>query len=1074
MRKILLARSVLIAALLLLITAFSFSQSSFTVSGKINDDSGRPVEGVTITEKGTKNATATKSDGSFQLTVSSGTAVLVLSHIAYEPQELTLSNNASVSISLRPLSTTMQDVVVVGYGTKRKSDVTGAISSVNTEEMRKIPVANLSQALQGRIPGLVSTPSSYRPGSSSTIRIRGTRSLTANNNPLYVVDGIPLDISNTIDDINPLDIESIDVMKDASATAIYGSRGANGVIQITTKKGKTGKISVEYSGSTSFDNILVPLEVFSASEWAQLKRDGYIASRSYNNSLLATNPTKLYFPDPKADSALFRARGDIYTWRSVAQGYTWIDESRLIAAKRATTAEEKALMQNLGFAVLDSVAMYDPSRVGSYDWQKQALRTGITQSHNISLTGGSDKFRSAFSAGYFNQRGIEYGQDYKRYTFTVSTDFKPNKIINVGGNISYSNAIQNVGTSLYTSASYMLPIAQPYDSTGKLIFNPGNDANIVNPLNDPNTIINELRINRLLANAYVDVQLYKGLKYRIAFGGDMRNERQGRFNGSISSARVGGPANASFVVRARFNWTLQNMLTYDVKLGTDHNISLLAAQELVKSRFEGDSMGAENLSYESQRWYSLQNNSLASVTGLGVFEQIQLASFLGRINYGFRDKYLLTASLRNDNSSVLADGHKGELFPSAAIAWRVDRESFMTGINWVSMLKLRVGYGAVGNSSIGPYQTAGTLARSLYNWGSAPAAGYNPATLPLPDLTWEKTKTKNIAVDFGFFKNRITGTIDVYESNSNQIQNKALPAASGFSRVLVNMGNVRNRGVELTLSTINIDRQDGLRWTTDFIISRNKQEITYLASNYSNDVGNQWFVGHPTQIFYDWKLMGMFQYTDTMKGGILYEWFWKKPGNKTNAQFQPGRAYVMDVNGDTTITDADKVILGSFNPKWTGSFSTTFSWKGFDLSVFVYGQFGSMIREIRPSLNARYQSFKVNYWTPTNPSNEYAQANNTVDIQQYFQSMSFRSGDFVKVRNIALAYHIPASALNRIKLSNAVVSFSVLNPFLFSKYKTADVETVPYKSSYPTSDNSGPNVNSYSFRSFVVGVRFGL
>lgn len=1057
----------------LLLSSF-FAMAQVPVSGKVTDEGGKPLEGVTIQVQGATTTAVTGADGAFRITVPSANAVLRITSVGFTLQEVALNNRTQVTVTLRAAANALEDVVVVGYGTRRRSDVTGAISSVSSEQIRQVPTTNISQALQGRIPGLVATQGSFRPGSGANIRIRGNRSLTANNAPLYVVDGIPLAIENSLDDINPLDIESIDVLKDASATAIYGSRGANGVIQITTKKGKAGKVSVEYSGITSFEKMLVPLVVFNGPEWADEKRQGYFASKSYNPTLLTTNATKYYFPDPVADFQLFRVKGDIYTWRSVAQGYTWRDFNNLIAVKRAATAEEKTLMQNLGIAVLDSLALYDPAKVGNYDWQDQTLRTGMTQNHNISVTGGSDKFRASFSGGYFRQKGIELGQDYTRYTFTTNTDFRPNKVINVGGGLNYSNATQNIGPSEYGGASGQLPLAQPFDSTGKIILNPGNDPNIFNPLNDINTVFNELKINRFISNVFVEVQPLKGLKLRSAFGADLRNERQGTFNGSISSVRAGIPANGSYTTRSRFNWTLQNLITYDTRIGSKHALSLLAGQEFLKNSYETNNLSAENLSYESQKWYSLQNNNLGTVTGSGTFAKYQYLSYLGRLNYTYNDKYLLTFSLRQDNSSLLAEGHKGEIFPSGALAWNIGRESFVQGISIINQLKLRIGYGAVGNSSIDPYQTGGTLTRSLYNWGGTPAPGYAPASLPLPELTWERTKTKNIALDFALLKNRISGTVDVYEANTNNIQNRTLPGASGIPRILVNLGNVRNRGMEVSLSTVNLNQPNGVKWTTDFVYSRNRQSITELTGSNTNDIANQWFLGQPTQIYYDWKFNGIFQYADTMKGGILAEYYWKKAGNKTNANFQPGRANIQDMNGDTSITDVDKIILGTHNPKWTGSFSSTVSFKGFDLSVLVYGQFGSLIRELRPSLNARNQSFKVNYWTPTNPSNEYAQPNNTIDIQQYFQAMSFRSGDFVRVRSIALAYRIPAAFTNRARLSNATISFNVVNPFLFSKYKTADVETVPYKSSYPTSDNSGPTVNSYSYRSYSIGLRVGL
>ena len=1052
----------------------SFSQNSkITVAGKVTDENNNPLSGVTVQVKGKETAVTTGNEGSFSLSVDKGTETLVFSFVGYTAQEIELKNQTRLTVIMKVSSKSLDDVVVIGYGTRKRGDVTGAIASVNAQEIREVPVTNVSQALQGRVPGLVATPNSFKPGSGATIRIRGNRSLTATNEPLYVVDGIP--IENGIDELNPLDIESIDVLKDASATAIYGSRGANGVIQITTKKGRSGKVSVDYSGNLSFDHILRKVDVFNGAGWAQLRRDAFIGSKTYNSTLSSSNAAKLYFPDPVADYQLFKA--DPNVWESVAMGYNWINlnpaTNTFIAQKRATTADERTLLGNMGLPVQDSVAIYDPSKVRSYDWASNALRTGMTQSHNISLAAGSDKFRSSFSGGYYDQKGIEYGQDYKRYTVSLSTDFKPVKAINIGGNINYANSIQNVGPDVYGGANSMLPLALPYDANGNLIFFPGNDANIVNPLNDANTVFDEIRNSRLLANVFGEVQIIKGLKYRTAFGVDVRNIREGLFNGSQSSVRQGNPANGAYRTNSRFDWTLQNMLNYEWHIGEKHAFTATVAQELVKKRFEGDTTTAENLIYESQKWYSLQNNALGTTTSFGAFWQSQLLSYLGRINYTYNDKYLFTFSLRNDNSSVLSEGRKGELFPSAALAWRIDQEAFMQKINFVSQLKLRMGYGSVGNSSIDPYLTKGTLVRSVYNFGDQPAQGYAPATLPLPDLTWEKTNTKNIALDFGLLRNRIIGSVDLYESNTNQIQNKSIPAAQGFTGILVNLGKVRNSGYEIGLTTTNIDK-GGFKWVTDFVFAQNRERIVTLDGTKNDNVGNQWFIGQPTQIYYDYQWQGIFQYSDTLKGGILADYFWKKAGNRNNANLQPGRIRVADLNGDTTITEADKTVIGSHNPKWTASVNSTFSYKGFDLSIYVYIRHGSLIRDMRPNENGRYQSFKVNYWTPENPSNEFPQPNNTIDIQQYWQSIGFRDASFVRVRNISLTYHIPKTLLDRIKVSNMSVYVNAVNPLLFSKYKRVDPETVPYLSSYPSSSTSGPGPNSYSYRSYNVGIRVGL
>jgi hypothetical protein len=342
--------------------------------------------------------------------------------------------------------------------------------------------------------------------------------------------------------------------------------------------------------------------------------------------------------------------------------------------KRATTDEEKTLLRNLKLAVLDSVPLYDPSKVRSTDWQDLAIRTGTTQNHQISLTGGSEKFRAAFSASYFNQKGIERGQDYTRFTFMQNADFRPNKFINVGGTINYTYAIQNVGPSVYSGASAQIPLALPYDSLGNLIFFPGNDAQIVNPLNDPNSVIDEHRINRVIGSAFAEVQLLKGLKYRAAFGADINTVRRGTFNGALSATRQGNPANASYSIRNGLSWTLDNILNYDTRIGDNHAISATLLHEMQSIMADTSTTSAENLIYESQKWYSLQNNSLAAITGTGVFAKYQLLSFMGRVNYTFRDKYILTISARNDNSSVLAEGKQGLWFPSAALAWRMDEE----------------------------------------------------------------------------------------------------------------------------------------------------------------------------------------------------------------------------------------------------------------------------------------------------------------------------------------------------------------------------------------------------------------
>ncbi|MEI6945857.1 TonB-dependent receptor [Paraflavisolibacter sp. H34] len=1047
----------------------------FPVTGTVTDTSGAPLAGVTIQVKGTQTRTVSKPDGTFSITAPNPTSTLIISYVGFTEQQLPLASQGQVAVEMTPTGSSLQDVVVVGYGTKRRGDVTGAIATVSSEKIKAVPVTNVTQALQGRVPGVDANMSSFRPGAGATVRIRGNRSLGATNEPLYVVDGIPQ--SYSIDDINPLDIESMDVLKDASATAIYGVRGANGVIQITTKKGRAGRVAVEYSGSVSQDKILRKMKVFDGPGWAQYRRDAYISARAYNTSQGTAIPS-LYFPDPATDYVLFRA--DPNVWQSVAMGYNFsrLDPTNniFVYQKRATSEAEKTLLRNLGLAVLDSVAQYDPSKVRSTDWADQALRTGLTTNHQLSVTGGSEKFRSSVSGSYFKQKGIEFGQDYTRYTFNQTADFRPAKIVNIGGNLNYTWSKQNVGPSVYSGTIGMIPLALPYDSAGNLIFFPGNDPQIVNPLNDPNTVIEENRTSRLIGSVFGEVSILKGLKYRAAFGIDATNVRRGTFNGTISSVRQGNPANASYSIRNGLTWIFDNIINYDTKIGDDHNFSFTLLQELQKIRGDTLTSNAENLSYESQKWYSLQNNALSTTTSSGGLAEFQLLSYMGRVNYSLMDKYNVTLSVRNDNSSVFTEGHKGLWFPSAALAWKVDAEPFMDAVNVLNSLKLRVGYGSVGNSSIRPYQGRGLLTRIPYNWADNPAAGFGPGTLPLPDLTWERTNALNAGVDFGLWKNRITGTVDVYQSNTTQqIQNRSLPAASGFPEVLVNLGKIRNRGIEISLSTTNINQPGGWRWITDFMFTKNKEEIVELFGGDDQDnVGNQWFLGWPIRTYYDWQQEGVFQYADTLRGGILADYYWKKAGNRADVRMQPGRIRAQDTNGDTLLNEADKVPLGSEVPKWIGSVNSTLSYKGFDLGIYVYVRRGSTVRVLRPQTNGRQAGPYLNYWTPTNPTNEWPQVNSTVDVQPFWQSMTFRDGSFVRVRSISLTYRLPKEFVSRYKASSSSIFFNALNPFLWSKVEDVDPETLPFVTSYPSSRNSSAGPTSYSFRSFVLGVRLGF
>lgn len=1081
-----LLRSILFA-LPLFLAALCTKAQSFPVTGKITDQNGQALTGVTVEVKDSDARTVTNTEGEFQLTAPSANAILVFSYVGFSPQEVSVNSQRRLNISMMPVNTSLQDVVVVGYGTRRRTDVTGAISSINSEKIRSVPTTNLTQALQGRIAGIEATASSFRPGSGSRIVIRGNKSLRASgtsaaalsaSDPLYVVDGIP--VTYTIDDMNPSDIESVDVLKDASATAIYGSRGANGVIQITTKKGRAGKITLDYSGSVAVDNILMDLPVFNGPQMVDMWRQAFHTDGAYAPVGVAASGN-MYFPNALADYKLFG--GDPNMWSGVKDAYQYSvynSPTSFVTVKRAATEQEKELMRNLRLTVLDSLDVYDPGKIRSYPWQDEFKRQGFTNSHSINLTAGTDKIRTSFNGSYFYQKGIDPGQDFVRYTVGNNTEFRPAKFITFGNSISYTNSTQNV-TGIYGAASGMIPIVPPYDSAGNFILFPNGDRQIPSPANNLDRVLNETKVSRVFGNVYAELTLFKGLRYRAVFGLDARNVRNGVFNGTNTSARLDAPASASHTITNSRSWVYDNLLYYNFNIKNDHSFNITLLHEMQSlNKTDQVSLSAENLIFEQQKWYSLNRNTNAQVTGTGSFSASQLQSYMGRLEYGYKNRYLLTLSNRYDESSVLAEGNKGQYFPSAAFAWQINNEDFFNAQKIFNYAKLRLGIGRVGNSSIDPYQTGGPLDFVNYNWGNGTAAiGLAPRTFPRSELTWEVSTTQNLGVEFGVLNNRVNVVVDLYKtSTTNMLQTRTIPATNGVGSILVNLGEVSNKGIEVALNTVNLNQTNGLRWTTDIIFSRNKEKIVDIDGTGSDNLANLWFLGQPVRVYYNYINDGIFQYEDTLRGGILADYYRKKPSNynpanPTTSLFNPGRIRPRDINGDTLITAADKVILGYDNADWTGSITNTFSYKNFELNFMIYFRKGGMYRHPRPALVGRFQSGRVNYWTPTNPSNEYQQPTRTSDVPTFWEVLGYRDGSFARVRNISLTYRFPQSILSRLHAANLSVYVNAVNPFLFHNKSDYDPETIPYAEQFTaTTNNTGPN--SFSYRSFVFGVRLGL
>ncbi|WP_426059813.1 SusC/RagA family TonB-linked outer membrane protein [Hymenobacter sp. B1770] len=1049
-----LVRQLSAVAWLLLLAPAAVAQ---VVSGKITSSEGE-LPGVTVLLKGTTVGTATGGDGTYSLNVPNRQGTLVFSFVGYATQEVPIDGRSQVSIVMSTDAKALGEVVVVGYGTQKKSDVTGALSSVSEGQIQQVTTQNLTQALQGRAAGVDVAGGNFRPGEVPAIRIRGNRSVRASNEPLYVVDGIPLSQGSGLNDFNPQDIQSVEILKDASATAIYGSRGANGVVIVTTKRGQAGKFSLNYNTYVSADRASRTLDLFDGGSFLEVQREANRTNGTY---------APLY-ADPARDFTLFGSK-DPHAWESIADGYQWVDRANRVVATRPTTAEERARFG----ANVTEIPIYDPSKVRSTDWQKLALRTGIAQNHQLSASGGTDKVRASMSVGYLKQGGIQPGQDFSRYNARVTLDYNVNSIVTLGASTNASLAIQNYGPDVYGRAAGQIPYAVPYAPDGSFITNPGGDPLIFNPLREVDNAFNERRTTRFFGSFYAEVKLpVDGLRYRLNVGPDFRNGRTGQFQSARAIARDAGGINsvsfAQYDQSQNFTYVVENLLFYDKQLSEKHSIGITALQSVQQDRAESSSISALNLPYDSQKWYNLGSTYRAAANNFGTgFSQRQLMSWMGRLNYSFLDRYVLTATGRADGASVLAPGNKWSFFPSVAVAWKVQQENFLRNVAAVTEFKLRGGYGTVGQASVDPYTTGGTLQQSPYAWNETPAYGYSPTPgtlpntlggIPNPNLKWERTTTLNAGLDFGFFKNRLSGSLEVYQANTTDLLlPRALPAVSGVVSILQNIGETRNRGVEASLTTINIETASNFRWSSDFIFTRNKEEFVRLASGTQDDIGNRWFIGQPLGVYYNYQNNGIWQ-TNQADEARLYG-------------ARPGEIRVVDQNGDKVINANDFVVLGSNRPKWSGSINNTVSYKGFELSALVYARVGQLLAtSYSPGLGGRYPGLAVDYWTPTNPSNEFPRPAIGQDAAKNNSGYPFQSGSFVRVRNISLSYTIPQAISSKFYANNLNVYVNAVNPFLFTKFNGLDPEATDVGST----SGELAQARNLGTKSLVVGLRLGF
>ncbi|UZR99917.1 SusC/RagA family TonB-linked outer membrane protein [Chondrinema litorale] len=940
-----------------------------------------PLPGVSIILKGTATGTTTDLNGKFSMEASQED-VLVFSYIGYVSQEVTVGTKTNFTVTLEEDLEQLEEVIVVGYGTQEKRDVTAAIGSVSAKEISELPVSNAVSAMQGRVAGVDITPQGGRPGQNATIRIRGRRSINASNDPLYVVDGIPL--SGSIFDFNQQNIESIEVLKDAAATAIYGSRGANGVILITTKRGKAGTINVSYDGYYGVSKVINQVDMMNGPQFADMKRESRRRDADGNAAWDGTIPS---------DDIVFE----------------------------------------------DPVELISIEQGRSTDYQDLIFSQGSQNSHQVSISGGSENTTFSIAGGYFKEEGIIKTMDFTRYTLSINVDQKIGDRIRIGTSTMLSRSIQNWASNPVGEALSNNPLGVPYDDEGNLIFLPIIDGIRTNPLAEivDGAYLDERKFNRIFASIYGEFKIAEGLKYRVNVGPDIRTRRRGLFQASMTNARRGAAPNAGQEYREEFAYTLENILTYNKQLGINHDFGVTLLQSIQEDREENTNIFVTGLPYESQEFYNI--GSAEEPTGFGSnLIEWSLASYMGRVNYSYKDKYLFQFTLRADGSSRLADENKWSYFPGVSLGWRVIDEPFMAGQTFFDELKLRASYGQVGNTSIDPYRTQGRLANTTYVFGSSPAFGYRLNEIPNDQLGWERTSTTDVGLDFGILGGRISGSMDFYVANTTDLLLEfQLPYTSGYNNVLQNVGATRNTGFELTLSTVNFDSPSGFRWTTDINWFTNKEEIVELYNGAVDDPGNNWFIGEPLNVFYDYQKAGIWQANEAAEAAAF-------------DNSEPGYIKVADLSGPEGVPDGkagpeDRTIIGTDVPDWSGGITNRFEYKGFDLSFFFFARWGQTIRsrfhDSNNSLFARYNNLNVDYWTIDNPTNAYPRPNLNQERPRYVSTLRYFDGSFIKLRNINLGYNFPSSITEKLKVKSLRVYASAQTPWYYAKYESFDPET---------------------------------
>jgi TonB-linked SusC/RagA family outer membrane protein len=970
--------------LIVLFLTFNFTFAQRSVSGNVSDESGVPLPGVNVVIKGTDTGTSTDFDGNYSIIVSEND-VLNFSFVGFMEKEIEVSDADSFDILMESGSDELEEIVLTGYGSVKKRDMTGAIGQIKTEVIQRANPIQAAASLQGQVAGVLVTKTKSRPGDDFDINIRGLNNFDGEKTrPLVVVDGI---LGANINDINPQDIQTIDVLKDASSTAVYGARGANGVIIVTTKKGASGKPNVSYNG--------------------------YYGIK-----------TKAHIPDLLNSKQFY----DLYQ-----------DDTRY---SDGFTAQE----------------MYNVNNGITADFLDLVTRDAIQQNHTISVSGGSDSTTYNFSAGKQIEEGLVSGADYGRLSLNAGIESLVSDKFKVGftayiteneRNWGSTEAVRSAMRARPTGTPYFADIVEPnkrdtnYGPVGDLAFYMGiNDSQVINPLVeiDPDNFQRQRKSNSMIANAYLQYEIIPGLKLKTSYSAYSNNYREGEYRGTYTKSRKGSRSPIASTLQAKTsNYTMDNTLSYSKEFGK-HSIDATALFSVFEEYNEEMNIAVEDLPYKSL-WHSL--NTGATVTGYGSnLIDYSIVSYMGRINYGFNDKYLLTITGRRDGASQLADGNKWAFFPSAALGWRLSEESFIQGLGVFNNLKLRASYGEVGNNaSISPYATQANIFQTFYDFDGSAALGYTINSLSNQEIVWERSKEINIGLDFTLSDFPLSGTVEYYKRNTEDlILDDKVPNSTGFNNVLDNVGEIENSGIEISLSSVNISKGD-FKWTSNLTFTANDDKVVKLAGGLTEDIGNGRFVGESVRAYYTYKFEGI----------------WQLGQEAEAAEFGqvPGQIRIRDLNGDKKINSDDRMIVGKGTPDWTAGLRNQLNYKNWDMSFFVYTRRGQMYSNA--FLNGTYgdiaserynRSADLDYWTPDNPSNTYfspvtGPGLNSKNERKGGSSrvgFSYQLADFVRISDVTMGYSLPNVILSELGVSRFRVYGQLQNPFVFTDFLSFDPE----------------------------------